>query len=187
MQAVLRRTQMAERQAARRLAKRKTKYDHQMRKTRREQENFVQREAKVDIKLARQVRREDYELGPLAPKRDVGAKKDTYGTIHTNRIRGEELTMEERLRLNPSGGKYSNIVVNDRVVLLEGRDKGRIGKVVSIDRARQEITVEGLNMVSHISPHPRIRNNRFHKPHGKPLNTETDICDNRSTSQSRNG
>lgn len=147
MQAVLRRTFLAEKQAARRLAKRKDKADREQRKTRREQERFVRRSETGDIKLARQVRREDYELGPLAPRRDVGMNKETYGTIHTNRMRGEILTMEERMKLNPSGGKFSNIVEGDRVVLLEGTDKGRIGKVISLDRSRQEVTIEGLNMV----------------------------------------
>jgi len=40
-----------------------------------------------------------------------------------------------------------NIVADDRVVLLEGRDKGKIGKVVSTDPKRNECTVEGCNMV----------------------------------------
>lgn len=152
MQAVLRRTFLAEKQAARRLAKRKDKNAREARKTRREQERFVRRDETGDIKTARQVRREDYELGPLAPRRDVGLKSETYGTIHTNRMRGEVLTMEERLKVNPSGGRFNNIVAGDRVVLLEGQDKGRIGKVITLDRERQEVTIEGLNMVCHILP-----------------------------------
>jgi large subunit ribosomal protein L24 len=107
----------------------------------------VKREIATDIKAARLARREDWELGPLAPKRDVGLKRETYGTISTSRLRGKELTLEERLKLNPDGGRYPTIVAGDRVVLLQGRDKGKIGKVASLDAARQEVTVEGLNMV----------------------------------------
>lgn len=147
MQALLRRTQMAERQAARRLARRKDKYNFQMRQNQRQQDQWVKRDISKDIKNARRVRREDYELGPLAPKRDVGSLKDTYGTIHTNRLHGPILQPEERLKVNPSGGKYGNIVDDDRVVLLEGNDKGKIGKVMRVDRQRQEVTVEGLNLV----------------------------------------
>jgi ribosomal protein L24 len=40
-----------------------------------------------------------------------------------------------------------NIVKGDRVVLLEGRDKGKIGKITNVDTKRVECTVEGLNMV----------------------------------------
>ncbi len=107
----------------------------------------MKKEVATDIKAARLARREDWELGPLAPKRDVGLKKDTYGTVNTMRLRGRELTLEERLKLNPEGGRYPTIVAGDRVVILQGRDKGKIGKVAALDAARQEVTVEGLNMV----------------------------------------
>ena len=147
MQAVIRRTVLAEKQAARRLVKRRTKNNHEQMKTRREHERFAQKDVTGDIKNARRARREDYDLGPLAPRRNVGLKEETYGTVHTNRLRGPELTMEERLKVNPSGGRYSNIVNGDRVVLLEGPDKGRIGKVQGFDYKRQELTVQGLNMV----------------------------------------
>ncbi|KFY13799.1 hypothetical protein V491_06271, partial [Pseudogymnoascus sp. VKM F-3775] len=147
MQAVIRRTVLAERQAARRLVKRRIKNHHEEMKTRREHERFAQKNLTGDIKTARAARREDYDLGPLAPRRDVGLKKDTYGTIHSHRLHGQKLTMEERLAVNPSGGRYANIVAGDRVVVLEGADKGRIGKVQSFDKEKQQITVEGLNMV----------------------------------------
>ncbi|OBT53651.1 hypothetical protein VE04_06102 [Pseudogymnoascus sp. 24MN13] len=147
MQSVIRRTLLAERQAARRLVKRRTKNHHEEMKTPREHERFAQKQVTGDIKNARSARREDYDLGPLAPRRDVGLKKETYGTIQTNRLNGPKLTMEERLAVNPSGGRFANIVAGDRVVVLEGKDKGRIGKVQSFDREKQQITVEGMNMV----------------------------------------
>lgn len=148
MQALLKRTQMAERQAARRLMKRKEKTTRMEGRERRRQEQFVRNQELSDVKAAQIARREDYELGPLAPKRDVGKAKDTYGTIHTNRMRGQELTPKQRKEINPEGWKHSNIVVNDRVVLMDGHDKGKIGKVIELDTKRQEVTVEGLNMVS---------------------------------------
>lgn len=117
------------------------------RRTARENNQLATRDASKDIKTARAVRREDWELGPLAPKRDAGEQKDTYGTLSALRMQGRQLSMEERLELNPTGGRYPTIVAQDRVVLLEGRDKGKIGKIVSVDRKRQECTVEGLNMV----------------------------------------
>ncbi|OBT76359.1 hypothetical protein VF21_03617 [Pseudogymnoascus sp. 05NY08] len=147
MQSVIRRTLLAEKQAARRLVKRRTKNHHQEMKTRREHERFADRQTTGTIKNARAARREDYDLGPLAPRRDVGLKKDTYGTIQSNQLQGQKLTMEERLAVNPSGGRFANIVKGDRVVVLEGKDKGRIGKVQNFDAEKQQIVIEGMNMV----------------------------------------
>ncbi len=89
-------------------------------------------------------------MGLLAPRRDVGDLKDTYGTINSQRLRGRELSDEEReVALESVGGRYLNLVKGDRVVLLEGRDKGKIGTISSTDAKRAELTVEGLNMVGH--------------------------------------
>lgn len=195
MQAVIRRTVLAERQAARRLVKRRTKNQHEEMKTRREHERFAQQHLTGSIKNARSARREDYDLGPLAPRRDVGLKKETYGTIHSNQLHGQKLTMEERMEVNPSGGRYANIVAGDRVVLLEGKDKGRIGKVQSFDGEKQQVTVEGMNMVcrSDLSsksgqrPVPISPRNQGTASAGQPLKTKTNTCHSRSTSQSPNG
>lgn len=149
MQKVIRRTVLAEKQAARRLAKRKDAAARELRKSTREQVNFLRRDEVKDIKNARKAQREDYELGSLAPKRDVGLNKDTYGTIHGQRTRGEELMGKNRLdALEQVGGKYLNIVAGDRVVLLEGRDKGKIGTISSTNPRAAECIVKGLNMVN---------------------------------------
>lgn len=147
MQGVLRRTALAEAQAARRLAKKKDKYQRALQKTQRENDTFKSNLASADIKRERQVRREDYELGPLAPRRDIGTSKDTYGTISAMRMKGKDLTRKEKLEMYPDTPRYVNIVPEDRVVLLEGRDKGKIGKVISVESKSFEVTVEGLNMV----------------------------------------
>lgn len=139
---------MAEVQAARRLAKRKAKKTKDFLNTRREQTNFSRKDESAQVKTARRARREDWELGPLAPRRDVGHAKETYGTINAQRTRGQALTLDEREQLfAPFGGKFLNIVAEDRVVVLEGRDKGKIGKIANVDRLRGEVTVRGLNMV----------------------------------------
>jgi large subunit ribosomal protein L24 len=149
MQKVIRRTILAEKQAARRLAKRKDKATREWAKITREETNFVRKDESSQIKAARLAQREDWELGPLAPKRDVGDAKDTYGTIISQRTRGQPLDIRKRDEvLKDVGGRYLNIVAGDRVVLLEGRDKGKIGKITSTDARRGTCTVEGLNMVS---------------------------------------
>ena len=43
--------------------------------------------------------------------------------------------------------------VNDQVQVISGKDKGTVGKVLSIDRYRERLIVEGVNMVSkHTKP-----------------------------------
>ncbi|KAI9054195.1 hypothetical protein LZ554_001366 [Drepanopeziza brunnea f. sp. 'monogermtubi'] len=148
MQKVFKHTIMAEKQAARRLAKKKDKFKRDAWRTNREQ-NQVHRKDEINtLKAARFTRREDYELGPLAPRRDVGDKKDSYGTVDMQRMQGRTLYGKEKWDiLNFWGGKRLNLAKQDRVVLLEGRDKGKIGKVTEIDMIRAECTVEGLNMM----------------------------------------
>lgn len=148
MQKVIRRTLFAEKQAARRLAKRKDKSTREWAKTAREQTNYVRKQDTAQIKTARLARQEDWELGPLAPKRDVGNSKDTYGTVTSQRTRPQPLDYRKRDEILKSvGGRYLNIVKGDRVVLLEGRDKGKIGKITATDPRRGTCTIEGLNMV----------------------------------------
>lgn len=153
MQKVIRRTILAEKQAARRLAKKKDAATRDWAKSNRMQTNYSRREVTTQIKEAKKTRREDWELGPLAPRRDVGDSKETYATIGSHRSKGPMLhhkDIEEKLK--PVGGRYMNIVAGDRVVLLEGRDKGKIGKIMSTDAKRAECTVQGLNLVR---IHPR--------------------------------
>ncbi|KAF4625827.1 hypothetical protein G7Y89_g12337 [Cudoniella acicularis] len=148
MQKVIRRTVLAERQYARKVAKRKDKNERAWGKSNREQVNYSRKDETEVLKAARIYRREDYELGPLAPKRDVGEWAEKYGTINSQRARGNLIhtrNLDEELK--SVGGKFLNIVKGDRVVLLEGRDKGKIGIIRNIDRQRAECTVEGLNRV----------------------------------------
>ncbi len=86
----------------------------------------------------------------------MGNKKDTFGAVSTQRLKGPSLTEAERFeKLKDFGGSRLNLVKNDRVVLLEGRDKGKIGKVTATDKWRAECTVQGLNMVGITSPPSR--------------------------------
>ena len=40
-----------------------------------------------------------------------------------------------------------NFKVGDKVVVIAGKDKGKEGKILTIDRAKQRVVVEGINMV----------------------------------------
>jgi large subunit ribosomal protein L24 len=148
MQKVIRRTILAEKQAIRRAAKRSEIKQRDRLKNTLEQQGFHRRQQVAEIKAARLQRREDWELGPLKPKRDVGDKRLTYGTIDTMRTKGPVLTERQREEQRAHiGGKYKTIIAGDRVVITQGRDMGKIGQVIEMDDERGECKVEGLNMV----------------------------------------
>ena len=44
---------------------------------------------------------------------------------------------------------------NDEVIVISGKDKGKTGKIMRVDRARERVYVEGLNIVKrHQRPNP---------------------------------
>ncbi|KAI9767520.1 MAG: hypothetical protein M1839_004480 [Geoglossum umbratile] len=139
MQKVLRRTILAKAQYVRKTERRSERLARESRRARLREEWGVDRLARKDIKQARLARREDWELGPLAPTRNVGDAKETYGAMEMERVRPVELSEEKRV-------KFWNIVENDRVVVLEGRDKGKIGVVKSLEKKSNMVVVAGLNM-----------------------------------------
>ncbi|KAI9680475.1 MAG: hypothetical protein M1817_003915 [Caeruleum heppii] len=140
MQKVLRRTALAKAQAAKKAKKRRNKDESIERAVLRQQHGVLRKQISRDIRTERTARREDVDYGSLAPRRDVGDAKETYGTMDTRRLKGPEIPREERLKL-------WTIVPGDRVVSIEGRDKGKIAEVRSIDGKRNEVEVQGLNLV----------------------------------------
>ncbi|KAB8303149.1 hypothetical protein EYC80_004598 [Monilinia laxa] len=149
MQKVIRRTILAEKQAARRLAKRQRKNELDEFALRQDRMKQTGTENLRRIKENRLVRREDWELKELAPKRDVGSQVDTYGSIKAQFIEQPEMRRQDVLKILDlwGGKKHLNIREGDRVVVVEGRDKGKIGQVQKIDKQRAEVTCEGLNLI----------------------------------------
>ncbi|TQN72309.1 hypothetical protein CSHISOI_03166 [Colletotrichum shisoi] len=133
MQKLIKRTAQAEKQVARRMKKRsRSEIGSEKAQRFRDQRNQLT-ELNQDVKNARLARNEKWTLGPLAPRRDFF---DSYGAFETNRQgRSTPLKPEEvEARCAWAGGcQYLNIAVNDRVVLLEGPDKGKIDRIASIN------------------------------------------------------
>jgi large subunit ribosomal protein L24 len=43
----------------------------------------------------------------------------------------------------------------DEVVVISGKDKGKTGKIIRVDRSKQRVYVEGINMIKrHQKPNP---------------------------------
>ncbi len=54
--------------------------------------------------------------------------------------------------------------VDDMVQVMAGKDKGTVGKILSIDRYQERVIVEGVNMVTkHIKPNQQNQEGRIDK------------------------
>lgn len=106
-------------------------------------------------KTARQNRHEDWELGPLAPKRDVGAKAGVkFGTADASIVQVPDMKdilkhrREAENRKMRKGEKMGRVYkLHDRVVIIRGRFRGQIGSVITVREGPQLVIVEGINMV----------------------------------------
>jgi len=116
--------------------------------------------------------KEDWLLGPLRPNRAIGEDADKYGAlgsgrlqqadipVHSQRNRNEarerrnerEPRERNRLDLDPplivDDEKYFHIEKDDRVIVIAGREKDRIGVVQEIFPRTHEVSVKDINLVS---------------------------------------
>jgi large subunit ribosomal protein L24 len=116
--------------------------------------------------------KEDWQLGPLRPNRAIGEGAEKYGALtakqmqkpdipmHSQRNRNEvrerrnerEPRESSRLDLDPplivDDKKYFHIEKDDRVVVIAGREKNKVGFVQEIVPRTHEVIVKGINLVS---------------------------------------
>ncbi|KAF2035514.1 hypothetical protein EK21DRAFT_54065 [Setomelanomma holmii] len=121
-----------------------------------ENEN-VQKVRKTALKNAK----EDWQLGPLRPNRAIGEGADKFGAltaqqvqkpdipVHTQKNRNEarlDKGLEPEYPLVVDDEKYFHIKPEDRVMIVNGPEKGKIGVVQDIVERTHEIIVRGVNM-----------------------------------------
>jgi large subunit ribosomal protein L24 len=91
--------------------------------------------------------KEDWQLGPLAPRRDVGENAGKLGTVPMGEHELHNITETQRKQVEERMG--DNVFrVHDRVVVLSGRDRGKIGQILSVDEEKMSASIEGINKVS---------------------------------------
>ncbi|KAF5024970.1 hypothetical protein F66182_2921 [Fusarium sp. NRRL 66182] len=148
MQKLAKRVAQAQRQAGRR-AQKAAEIDQINYKLRNRQAmRDAVSEVRKNLKDARRARQEDWELGPIAPKRDLGF--NGYG-MFTEGVRtdwsnyGLYTPRPEVLQKRcawAGGVKQLNLAVSDRVVILDGPDKGKIDRIKSINIQAGLVTLE---------------------------------------------
>lgn len=91
------------------------------------------------LRAERRERREDWMMGPLAPNRDAGLDQGVYGTLNVMRF-------NPATPLKPE--KFVNFMKGDRVAIMAGPDKGKIGEVQEVTAEKEVCTIVGMNLVS---------------------------------------
>jgi large subunit ribosomal protein L24 len=106
--------------------------------------------------------REDYLLGPLRPNRAFGQYGEKYGLMTSDMLRRPNIPVKvhkQRREIQEKKGweveyplvvgdkKYFPIVEGDRVVVMKGREKGKIGVVSDVIEPSHEVVIQGINTV----------------------------------------
>ncbi|PGH07841.1 hypothetical protein GX51_01551 [Blastomyces parvus] len=140
MQKVIRRAALAANQAKRkaRIQAERDRRD-EIRKYFQERKRY-QRSIFDQINAERKNRREDWLKGPLAPKRDAADLEGAYGALPPERLHPPNLPREDR-------PKFVNFAERDRVVVLKGRERGKIGTVTLLDAEAGTVTLKGVGSV----------------------------------------
>ncbi|KAG8164259.1 hypothetical protein KVR01_006177 [Diaporthe batatas] len=151
MQKLMRRTAQAERQAIRRAKK-----GSKMLKMARQREDFKQRmggtqETHASLRDAVRRRREDWEMGPLAPQRDTPLRDETgayWGSISLRRNLADTLPEKQRdLACRWAGGRKTLCIkAGDRVAVMEGPDAGKISTIQYVQEEGGFVALEGDNL-----------------------------------------
>ncbi|KAG6039711.1 hypothetical protein E4U41_002150 [Claviceps citrina] len=148
MQKLAKRAAQAQRQATRRVRQRteRLNIDNKMQNSRSLNEAVA--EVRRNIKEARKARKEDWELGPLAPKRDLGF--NSYGAFEAS-VRQDwtnqglhqfkRQVIEQRCAW-AGGARQLNLAPGDRVVIMDGPDKGKIDRIKDVQAESGTVTLE---------------------------------------------
>ncbi|CAK4027154.1 Hypothetical predicted protein [Lecanosticta acicola] len=139
MQRVVQRAKRAERVATRQLEKQKRLRDAGEGWGRKQAQLQTARRDRGFIRQERRQRKEDWELGPLAPRRDAGDKRTSYGSISIYEWIPGDVDPKKRV-------KWWHIAAGDRVVMLTGRDRGKIGTVSNVHPEKNALQIRNLNM-----------------------------------------
>jgi large subunit ribosomal protein L24 len=106
--------------------------------------------------------KEDWKLGTLRPNRAIGPDAEKYGALKGAQIQKPEIpvkTQKNRNAVREKKGleleyplvvddkKYFPIVKDDRVVILKGKDAGKIGVVQELVPRTHDVVIKDMNMV----------------------------------------
>lgn len=154
MQKLAKRVAQAQRQAGRRMQQQMEKEQVGYKLRNRQSLRAAVSEVRQNLKDAKRARKEDWELGPIAPKRDLGF--NNYG-VFTESVRADwsnygmhqpsPKVIEQRCAW-AGGVRQLSLAEQDRVVIMDGPDKGKIDRIKSINAQAGLVTLETHHRVS---------------------------------------
>lgn len=140
MQKVIQRTATARKQAQKKLFRAKREEKLVDRKDLLRQRKEYGRALNDNAKAAREARWEDWTKGPLAPKRDAGKQANTFGALDAAVMNPPKIPARQRR-------KHILFTPGDRVCVIRGRDKGKIGEISQVNEDSETVQIKNLNMV----------------------------------------
>lgn len=140
MEKVLQRAKYAERQALKRTKKRREYLENGEAWARKNANQRLAKNHGQNFVAARKNRQMDWSLGALAPRRDIGERAVSYGAYDIMDFQLPEVGEKEQPHFIP-------VTEGDRVVVIKGRDTGKIGQVSMVQRDRMAVRVDGVNLV----------------------------------------
>ncbi|KAF4121960.1 large subunit ribosomal protein L24 [Geosmithia morbida] len=159
MEKLVKRTVQAQRQAGRRAHQSIRRHRNTQRWEMVRMLKSTNNEIRQNLSDARKARYEDWVMGPLAPKRDLGY--NVYGTItEPTRLTHESGSGVHSIRPHVvakrcewAGSPHQlNLAVGDRIVILEGRDRGKLDRIESINSELGTVTLMENNKGLHKTP-----------------------------------
>lgn len=152
MQKLLKRTAQAEKQAARRIKKRNDLVKNNTQRKEFRNRMVAVRDVNQSLADARRRRREDWEMGAIRPQRDTpikGTNSDAFwGSLSLQRQLGTLPEKQIELACKWAGGKkYLCLKAGDRVTVIQGPDKGKIGTIRSIQEEEASVSLEGEHLM----------------------------------------
>ncbi|GAB0134249.1 hypothetical protein EsDP_00002629 [Epichloe bromicola] len=148
MQKLVKRAAQAQRQATRRARQQMEQENIDNRIRNRQALRSAVSEVRQNLKDARQARKENWEMGALAPKRDLGfnnygAFKETVRQDWTNYGLHQAKPQLIEQRCAWAGGvRQLNLAPQDRVVIMDGPDKGKIDRIKDVQPESGTVTLE---------------------------------------------
>lgn len=140
MQRVIQRTTSARKQAFKRSIKAQERQELLDRvQTKRARKDFGAA-LSSQFKEARKNRWEDWEKGPLAPMRDAGLDRTTYGGLEGSILHPPRLPKHEQRR-------HVLFAAGDRVCVIRGQDQGKINVITQVNRDSETVLIKDVNMV----------------------------------------
>ena len=140
MDKVIRRTVTARKQAQNKLFKARQQNELSERKEALRAQKDYRRTLTDRLRASREARWEDWQKGPLAPKRDAGLAATTYGSIDPSALQPPKIANHLR-------SKHIMIAAGDRVCLMRGREKGKVTEVTAVNEDSETVTLKDTNMV----------------------------------------